>query len=314
MIHTLCENVSRIFARNRLNILIYHQVMDKPDPMRPYESHVEKFKWQMELVKKHYHPIGLIEACHLMKKGKLPANAVCITFDDGYVNNLTNAAPILRALGIPATVFIATEFINGSNMFNDRLIDLAGNNRLEVLDLEPISGGKLALNSLESRRDAAHKMIKMVKYLHFNQRQQKVNELYDKNGISDKPGKMMTAEQIVALSQTGIEIGAHTHDHPILASLSHDEQEKQIYESKSILEKITESEIEGFAYPNGKRNQDYSENSVEIVKKCGFKYAVSTEPGCSKRVDERFELRRFTPWDLEPSKFHLRMLRNSLGI
>jgi peptidoglycan/xylan/chitin deacetylase (PgdA/CDA1 family) len=76
----------------------------------------ELFERQMEFLKVHrYRVLALPEIADLLKEGKsLPFNAVAITFDDGYVDNIKNAFPILRKMGFPATVFVITENIGAT--------------------------------------------------------------------------------------------------------------------------------------------------------------------------------------------------------
>src|SRR5439155_585655 len=51
----------------------------------------------------------------LMRQGRAPRNALALTFDDGYRDNLTHVAPILKRLGLPATIFLVTGFIGTPN-------------------------------------------------------------------------------------------------------------------------------------------------------------------------------------------------------
>ena len=102
-----------------VSILTYHQVLPEFDYMRPREPTVSDFEWQMELLAKYFNPISLSDALTALEYGELPERAVCVTFDDGYANNEELAMPILTRLGIPATVFVSTNFLNGGRMWND---------------------------------------------------------------------------------------------------------------------------------------------------------------------------------------------------
>ena len=90
----------------------------------------------MRWVKSVFNVIPLEEGVAGIKSGKLPPRALSITFDDGYANNATVAAPILKRLGLHATFFIATGFLDGGRMFNDTVIEAVRGYRGDMLDLE----------------------------------------------------------------------------------------------------------------------------------------------------------------------------------
>ncbi|REL37248.1 polysaccharide deacetylase [Thalassotalea euphylliae] len=280
--------------------------------MRPSEPFAEEFDWQMQLVAKYYTPISLSDAIKALKSDTLPDNAICVTFDDGYLNNLTVAEPILRKYGIPATVYVATGYSGGSNMFNDRILDLIGDTQHAQFNLSAVGIEKQSVNDTQSRIRLAHKIIGKIKYLHFDERNEVVDRLYRDNQAQEYDARMMTPAQIQELAFKGVEIGAHTQDHPILASLDVEEQQRQIVASKEALEIILSQPVKHFAYPNGKLNDDYSEQTADIVKTLGFDSAVSTHWGISTVASDFHQMRRFTPWDATPVKFHLRMMLNQL--
>ena len=313
ILHSLFQAFGAVAGKGKLSTLIYHQVFVTKDPMRSSEPDIETFRWQMELVAKYFNPLSVSDALMHLEQGTLPANSICITFDDGYLNNLEVAAPILVALKIPATVYVATAFSQGENMWNDRLVDLASSTKLNTLDLSVLGESSLTLIDMDRRNYAAQYLIKKIKYLPINERKNIITQLYQANNIEEFPRKMMTPEQVKELHDLGIEIGAHTVDHPILKVLSESEQQYQIASSQSMLEQWTGSRIKGFAYPNGKLGTDYDQTTRNIVEQTDFEYAISTNWGVSTQTTDRFQLNRFTPWDDTPLKFHLRLLRNLYG-
>ncbi|WP_438863386.1 polysaccharide deacetylase family protein [Neptunicella sp.] len=312
MLHWMLKQLSQLTSKNKLSILIYHQVFAQKDPMRPSEPDAAEFDWQMKLLKDHFNPLPLSEAITLLKMNRLPANSVCVTFDDGYVNNLTVAQPILAKYEIPATVYVATGFSQGGNMWNDRLIDLIGNSSLSEFNLSTLQLPSENVTDITSRRELAYKLIPLIKYQDYQQRIAIIDQLYADNQADEVANKMMNPAQIKQLAETGVEIGAHTVDHPILASQSAEQQHQQINQSKQQLEQWLQQPVVGFAYPNGKPVEDYPLSAVEIVKQAGLDYAVSTSWGISTPQSDMFQLNRFTPWDKSPLKFHLRMVRNML--
>lgn len=306
--HRFLQLIGKNLGKQKLSILIYHQVLPEFDPMRPDEATESVFRWHMELICRYMTPISLADAMHGLRNNCLPQNAVCVTFDDGYINNLTVAQPILEQYQVPATVYIATAFSDGKNMFNDRIFDLIGDTHRERFDLSAIDLGEIDVSDYPSRLDLSYQIIRKTKYLHYVSRVDVIDKIYADNGAKEYPRRMMTHEQVKTLSDKGVEIGAHTHDHPILRTLDAVEQSQQIAQSKSILEAILGKDVTQFAYPNGKLNDDYSLETVDIVKQCGFDNAVSTLQGVSDSSTDVFQLQRFLPWDSHPLKFHTRLI------
>ena len=314
MIDHICRLLGQATSRNKLSILIYHQVLAAPDPMRPNEPDRQRFRWQMQLLRKHFNPLPLHEAIQLLREERLPANSVCVTFDDGYLNNLEIAQPILEEFGIPATVYVATAFSAGINMWNDRLIDLIGDTKLSSLNLSPLEQEEVKLGGWDERRALVKRLIPMIKHQDFRERQQVVDKLYQENRQSEYPVKMMTPAQVQTLASLGIEIGAHTVDHPILKSHTATEQKYQLATSKNTIEAWLDKPVLGFAYPNGQPEHDYTQQTVELVAEQGFEYAVSTRWGISIPQSDQYQLNRFTPWDKNPKRFHMRLVQNQLGM
>ncbi len=88
-----------------LPVLIYHRVLAAPDPLLPNEPSASEFEGTMRWVKRTFNVIPLDEGVAGLKAGRLPARALSITFDDGYANNESIAAPILARLGLHARPF-----------------------------------------------------------------------------------------------------------------------------------------------------------------------------------------------------------------
>lgn len=314
MIHKLLSLVGTTLGKNKLSILIYHQVFQNSDAMRPSEPDAETFRWHMLLIKKYFKPLSITAALAHIKQGTLPANAICITFDDGYINNLEVAAPILKELAIPATVYIATGFSQGENMFNDRVIDLVADNNISTLNLQALGEESIPLGAVNQRIKVAYQVIAKIKYRAIDERKVLIDEIYRDNLGVESLAKMMTTKQIKQLSALGIDIGAHTVEHPILKVLTPQQQREQIMQCQNDLQQLLGQPISGFAYPNGKISVDYDEVTRDIVSELGFDYAVSTNWGHSTQKTDKYQLNRFTPWDKTPLKFHIRLVRNLLGL
>jgi peptidoglycan/xylan/chitin deacetylase (PgdA/CDA1 family) len=109
-------------------------------------------------------------------------------------------------------------------------------------------------------------------------------------GSEVKGLKMMNWEEIKKISINNLfEIGGHTVTHRKLHKLNLEEAEKEIKESKRVLEEKLDKPIRVFAYPYGR----YNNSVLEIVKSSGFKWAFSTRPGCLQEGFNKWQIHRF---------------------
>ncbi len=99
----------------RATVLLYHRVTDSVRDN--ITTGIEQFDCQMTLLRRHFQIISLAE---LLAKDSVPRTdrpLVCITFDDGYLDNYLNAAPILLRHEIPATFFVSTGIVGTERRF-----------------------------------------------------------------------------------------------------------------------------------------------------------------------------------------------------
>ncbi len=297
-------------ANARLSILIFHRVLPEPDPLFPQEMHARQFDAVCGWLAHWFNILPLDRAVQLLDDGTLPARAACITFDDGYADNHDVALPILQRHRLTATFFIATGFLDGGRMWNDTIIETARRSTLAQLDLSSLGLGCHPLGSIAERQTAISTLIGQIKYRPFADRVAITEQLAQLAQVRAPEDLMMTSHSVKAMRQAGMGIGAHTVSHPILARLTDAQARDEIGRSKQHLEQVLGERVGLFAYPNGKPGEDYAPASVEVVRSLGFDAAVSTQWGTSANGDDRFQLRRFTPWDQTRLRFGLRLLRN----
>jgi peptidoglycan/xylan/chitin deacetylase (PgdA/CDA1 family) len=271
----------------------------------------QEFDRQLQTLSRWFTVLPLKEAVTRLRTGNLPARAACVTFDDGYADNHDVALPLLAARGIPATFFVATSFLEGGRMWNDDVIDTVRLAGADTLDAQAAGLGRLDISDVSKRRQGIDALIGALKYLPLAERRQRVEALAATNAVTLPAGSMMRPEQVKALHRAGMEIGAHTVSHPILAKLDSSSAMREIRASRETLEAILGATVTLFAYPNGKPHQDYSREHVEMVRELGFEAAVSTAWGVSRCGSDCFQLPRFCPWDRTPGKFALRLLHNT---
>ena len=294
-----------------LSILVYHRVVAEPDPLVPDQVCAREFDWQLAVLSRWFSVLSLREAAAKLRGGTLPVRSACVTFDDGYADNVTVALPILRRRGVPATFFLAIGFIDGGTMWNDSVIETVRNAQGDTLDARCIGLDTLDISTVGLRRRAIDGLLAALKYLPLEERQKRAEELAAETSRSLPSDLMMTTEQVRRLHASDMEIGAHTVTHPILSQLDPERADNEIRDGKRRLEAITENPVTLFAYPNGKPGRDYLREHVGMVKSLGFEAAVSTARGVSHAASDPFQLPRFTPWDRTPGRFVLRLFQNT---
>ncbi len=322
MFKTVLKHLSPAGPRGRLSVLIFHRVLPQPDPIFPGEVDAATFDAICGWMQSWCNVLPLDLAARQLQDGTLPERAVAISFDDGYADNRTQAQPILARHGLPASFFIATDFLDGGRMWNDTVIESVRGCRAPQLDLRSIArpdgsgadgSGNLGLHSIASpadKRSAIGDLIGQIKYLPVAQRHALTLQIADCAEVAPPTDLMMTSQQVRELRQAGMQIGAHTRTHPILATLSADAARAEIAESRWCLEQLLGERVGLFAYPNGKPGTDYSPETVHIVRDLGFDAAVSTTWGASRSGTDVFQIPRFTPWDRSQFRFGARFAEN----
>jgi peptidoglycan/xylan/chitin deacetylase (PgdA/CDA1 family) len=306
---TLCAPTG---PRARLSTLIFHRVLPVEDPLFPGEIHAARFDAICGWLREWFNVLPLDEAAIRLAQGTLPARAMALTFDDGYADNREVAAPILQRHALPCTFFVATGFLDGGRMWNDTIIESIRETRLPMLDLRGLHPqfDRVMLPNLQSRRQAIDATIGVAKYLPPEERHVLVDAVAERAEVVPRVDLMMSSAQVREMRTMGLQVGAHTVSHPILRTLTRDQARTEIESSKKTLETILGEEVKLFAYPNGKPEEDYSADAVELVREAGFLAAASTHWGCAKQGTDLHQIPRFTPWDRSRLAFGARLARN----
>lgn len=297
-------------ARARLSILIFHRVLPRPDPLFPDVPDAVTFERWMRWVRDWFRVLPLDEAVDRLYDGSLPARAMAITFDDGYEDNVSVAAPILQRLGLSATFFIATGYLGDGLMWNDRVIESVRASGLDALDLRDEGGERHDLGDAAARRVAVDAILRRIKHLPQAEREAATLALQRRCGVSVMPRLMMAAPQMRDLLGMGMQLGGHTVSHPILTRLDEAQALREIVDGREAIESVVDRRLRLFAYPNGVPDQDYAAVHARLVREAGFDAAVSTAWGAAGAASDRFQLPRFTPWDDARWRWGVRLVDN----
>jgi peptidoglycan/xylan/chitin deacetylase (PgdA/CDA1 family) len=313
MLRTAFTLASPAGTRARLSILIFHRVLAQRDDLVPDEIDAARFDAICAWLASWFNVLPLDVAVGRLRDGNLPARALAISFDDGYADNHDIALPILKRHGLCATFFIATGFVDGGRMWNDSVIEAVRAARGPGLDLANIGVqgiNHVAVATVDEKRLAIATLLPALKYLETARREEAAAEVARAVGVALPNDLMMSSAQLRTLRRSGMQVGAHTVNHPILRDLPTAMATDEIRSSKSALEALLNEPVSMFAYPNGKPGVDYGSETVNIVRRCGFDAAVTTGWGAVRRDTDALQLPRFTPWDRSRLRFGLRLLRN----
>jgi peptidoglycan/xylan/chitin deacetylase (PgdA/CDA1 family) len=291
---------------NRLLVLHYHRVAALPDALFPEHLSPQLFDAHLAVLQDAFTPLPLGEALARLTRGELPRRAVSITFDDGYADNHDVALPILQRRGLVATFYIATRYLQGGAMFNDAIIeamrDVEGD-----LDWNDLGLGRHRIDSTATRRAAIEAVLQVTKYAEPTRRTELVAAVRERCRQPNTPNLMMNESQVRALSDAGMEIGAHTVTHPILLRLDSNAAAREIAQSRADLEAIVGDRVKTFAYPNGKPGVDYDARHAVQARAAGFTHALTTSWGCIHAGSDAYQLPRIAPWDSTARRFAARL-------
>jgi peptidoglycan/xylan/chitin deacetylase (PgdA/CDA1 family) len=332
-LHRVSEKVQKKFCPQGL-ILMYHRVGE--EDIDPWSLRVtpEHFAEHLEILQQHTQPMSLRKLAQTHQEGNIRDRSVAITFDDGYANNLHQAKPLLEKYQIPATVFVATEYLsNPKEFWWDELeyIILQPGKLPDQLSLtineQPYKGGLGTATHYTQEAAWQNRHLPAWKSqpgsrLHFyyslwqklqpltpDQRQPLLEQIktwanYQATTprLSHRP---LTIAELAEIEQGGtIELGAHTVSHPLLSEQSLAVQRQEIQQSKLDLERLLNHPVTSFAYPFGA----YQSETLPLVKEAGFQYACSTVETSVWHKSDRFCLPRFEVQNWDKAEFEQRLL------
>jgi len=282
-------------SRPRVPILTFHRVNDDNDPFMP-SLPTAVFAARMAYIARHYQVLPVAELALRLQQGRAPRHALALTFDDGYRDNLSHVAPILKRLGLPATIFLVTGHIGTpKELWFDRVamaFKIATARRVAVGQ-----GRMFPLGTVRERLLALDAALAQLKLIPDEDRLLAVERLVTalRPSGSERPKRLMLSwDEVAALRGLGFSVGAHTITHPILSRLTPARAWEEIQGSKVAIEKALGEPVNAFAYPNGKAG-DYNDTVKELVRAAGFSCAVTTRRGLNDTDTPVLELRRGGP-------------------
>jgi peptidoglycan/xylan/chitin deacetylase (PgdA/CDA1 family) len=238
-----------------------------------------------------YHVMPLAEMATTLAAGeKLPSKAVAITFDDGFASNYELGFPVLREFGLPATIFLATGFLDRTYPLWFQQVDQA-------------MGSTQAATA-----ESLTKKLTFLKTLSDEDLRSQVQNLVQRAGdtlLVKTPTvtRALTWDQVRKMQATGlITFGGHTHTHPILARCSLEQQKKEIETCRDRIQEELGVSPTLFAFPNGGAG-DHSPETLRLLKDAGFTSAWTMVHGRASAKHSIMEMPRYgapeSVWETE---------------
>jgi peptidoglycan/xylan/chitin deacetylase (PgdA/CDA1 family) len=291
-------------------VFMFHGVAEEPSPYR-FAVARAAFEGFCEALAEGYDVLPLAELEDRRRAGSLPARAVAITFDDGYADNHDVAWPILRRLGLPATVFVTTGAVGGERpLWFHRVAHIFEKAQPAAL---PVIVGPwtFTLDTDSERVSTVGRVSSELKKMPATQREELIGALGEALGVTDFSSlakEMLTWDQLRAMDAGGFAVEAHTVSHPILGAEALATSAREIAESREVLSAALKRSVNLFAYPNGK-NEDMTDGVVEAVERAGFRAAFTAEFGAATPGNDPYKVPRVTAYADTPSAQRLQIER-----
>lgn len=281
-------------------VLFYHGVANiENDFVEGLHVRPDALRRQLTYLQKHYEIISMDEYYKKWSTGSFTGKEITLTFDDGYRNNLTTMAPILREYSMPFTVFLSTRHIDtgqrfftftGRAVFMDKTLS-----RIRI----PCIGFDARLTSTRQRKQLFQGISRKLKHSDIKTANLITEQLAGHLSETDRQAlysqypsdALMDWEEVRILQKEyHCTVGSHCLDHFICGAFQ-DETEirRQITESKAVIEQKLGTPCLYLAYPNG----DTCEAALQAAKEAGYRMAFTTNNQRIDKASSPFALPRY---------------------
>jgi peptidoglycan/xylan/chitin deacetylase (PgdA/CDA1 family) len=266
--------------RGEGTVLTFHGLRQDDQPVGVGDASlhlpVSRFRAVCQQLAANDHVMPLLDMVRHWRAGeRLPPRAVALTFDDGYASNYHLGFPVLRELRLPAMIFLATGFLDGTQPLWFQQVDLA-------------LAGKTGSEGLAET-------LQRLKKLPEPERRAEVAKLTQH--LDDRAAPAVTRPMTWAMARemrdSGlIDFGGHTDSHPILSRCSLAQQQQEIQTCRQRLTEELGRAPTLFAYPNG-GPEDFTAETQQALQAAGFDAAFTMMSGRLGAASSAYALPRY---------------------
>lgn len=269
------------FDRGRsdvLAVLTYHRIAEPASPGAHAALYVspQRFEEHLDAVTRRYTVVPMEAVLTARSEGRrLPRRALLLTFDDAYLDFATNAWPMLRARGLPATLFVPTGYPDqgGRWFWWDRLGEVLGSAPATASIATPL--GDLPIQS-PAERDRAYRLLRdHCKHIGLDAANTLVAQIADAVEAPAPRNDVLGWDELRRLAAEGVTMAAHSVSHALLPGLSDEALASELTTSLADVEREIGARSLAFAYPSGAWDQ----RVVAATDAAGFVAAFTTERG-----------------------------------
>ena len=284
-------------------MLTYHRILPPDDPRLPLVQPgmvvtTTSFAMQMEHLRRHYDVLDQDAFIRGLAEGFAAERPSClVTFDDGWRDNVEHALPVLKRLGIPGIVFLATDFVGtGRTFWSDRAASLLTLFHRSAAGLRStpdglpayLAPGVVTGRSLDDFREDA---IQRLKTTAEDERERILAQLAAELDEAPSGGRQVIDwDEVAELTRAGIVPGGHTKSHPILTEIDESRRAEEIAGSFAAIEENTGRAPRAFCYPNG----NHTDAIVDTVKRAGYAAAFTCGSGSAGAGTDAYRVPRFS--------------------
>jgi peptidoglycan/xylan/chitin deacetylase (PgdA/CDA1 family)/aminoglycoside phosphotransferase (APT) family kinase protein len=289
-------------ANRSILVLAYHRIVPAEvlahsviDP-ELVSATPEQFRQQLGILSARFDPVDMSALIRALDGGaKLPARPVLVTFDDGHADNHDYAFPILRQLGVPATIFLSTAYIDsGEAYWFEQVAQWSA--LAPPCDIAlPAFGLRVVLADRQSRAHVRLALLEVLKHLPDERRLALLGQLRQALGAhraSPYAGGPLSWRQVTDMADAGIDFGSHSVTHPVLTRLDPARLRAELIDSKRRIESMIGKPVQAMAYPEG-GSDAFDRRVIDATREAGYSIAFSYIPGGNNLATfDRFAARR----------------------